>query len=178
MFDPSRFVDELRASLADPTRNATREIVARAVSDPRSIVHQLGEPDEAGIRILHRARDLTVINAIWAPNQFAPPHEHRLCAVIGMYIGREDNVFWRRIPDRKAFQIEITGGRALSAGDVEILGRDIIHSVINPIAGLSAALHVYDGDFFAVTRSMWDSASLVETPYDLEKVFTAPIEGR
>lgn len=176
MFDPSRFVDDLRASLADPTRNATMEIVAEAVSDPRSIFRQLGEPDKAGIRILHRARDLTVINAIWAPNQFALPHEHRLCAVIGMYAGREDNVFWRRVPGRKTFQIEITGGRALSAGDVEILDHDIIHSVINPIAGLSAALHVYDGDFFAVTRSMWNSESLVEAPYDLDTVFTAPIE--
>ena len=177
MFDLSRFVDDLRASLADPTRTATREIVARAVSDAGSMVRRLGQPDEAGVRILHRAPDLTVINAIWAPNQFAPPHEHRLCAVIGMYGGREDNVFWRRIPGRTHLQIEISGGQALSTGDVIVLDRDIIHSVINPVGSLSAALHVYDGDFFAVTRSMWNSASLIEGPYDLAAVLTVPVEG-
>ncbi|MGA7540078.1 MAG: hypothetical protein WBW93_15085 [Steroidobacteraceae bacterium] len=177
MFDLGRFVDDLRASLADRTRIATQEIIARAVSDPRSIVRHLGEPDKAGVRILHRAPDLTVINAIWAPNQFAPPHEHRLCAVIGMYGGREDNVFWRRIPGRTHLQVEISGGRALSTGDVVVLDRDVIHSVINPVAALSAALHVYDGDFLAVTRSMWDSESLIEKPYDLNTVLTVPVEG-
>ncbi|MGH8288068.1 MAG: hypothetical protein ACREV7_03450 [Steroidobacteraceae bacterium] len=177
MFDLNRFVDDLRASLADPTRIATREIVARAVSDPRSIVRELGEPGKAGVRILHRASDLTVINAIWAPNQFAPPHEHRLCAVIGLYGGREDNVFWRRIPGRTPLQIEISGGRALGAEDVVVLDPDIIHSVVNPVAALSAALHVYDGDFLAVRRSMWDAESLIEGPYNLGKVLTVPIEG-
>jgi predicted metal-dependent enzyme (double-stranded beta helix superfamily) len=177
MFELSRFVDDLRASLTDPTHAATREVIARVVCDPCSVVRELGEPDKAGFRILHRAPDLTVINAIWAPNQFAPPHEHRLCAVIGMYGGREDNVFWRRIPGRNDLQIEISGGRALSAGDVVVLGRDVIHSVINPVAALSAALHVYDGDFLAVTRSMWDSESLIEKPYDLNTVLTVPVEG-
>jgi predicted metal-dependent enzyme (double-stranded beta helix superfamily) len=178
MFDLNRFVDELRASLADRTRIAAREIVARAVSDSGSMLRELGEPDKAGVRILHRAPDLTVINAIWAPNQFVPPHEHRLCAVIGMYGGREDNVFWRRIPDRKDSQIEISGGQALSRGDVLVLDRDVIHSVINPLAGLSGALHVYDGDFFGVARSMWNPASLLEEPYELSRVLTVPVEGR
>lgn len=178
MFDLNRFVDDLRASLADPTRTATKEIVARAVSDPRSMVRQLGEPEKAGVRILYRSRDLTVIDAIWAPNQIAPPHEHRLCAVIGMYGGREDNVFWRRIPGRTNFQIEISGGQALSTGDVLVLDRDIIHSVINPLAGLSTAIHVYDGDFLGVTRSMWNSESLIEQPYDLGAVLIVPVERR
>jgi hypothetical protein len=35
------------------------------------------------------------------------------------------------------------------SGDVTVLGRDIIHSVTNPLDKLSYALHVYDGDFLA-----------------------------
>ena len=26
------------------------------------------------------------------------PHNHEMWAVIGVYTGREDNIFWRRIP--------------------------------------------------------------------------------
>jgi predicted metal-dependent enzyme (double-stranded beta helix superfamily) len=25
------------------------------------------------------------------------PHDHRMWAVIGVYTGREDNIFWRRV---------------------------------------------------------------------------------
>jgi hypothetical protein len=49
------------------------------------------------------------------------------------------------------------------------LGRDIIHSVTNPIGRLTGAIHVYGGDFFAVQRSEWDAERLVEQAYDVEK---------
>ena len=66
--------------------------------------------------------------------------------------------------------IEAAGGAALGTGDVTILGRDVIHSVVNPLAKISGAIHVYDGDFFAVQRSMWDAETLAEEPYDLNAV--------
>jgi predicted metal-dependent enzyme (double-stranded beta helix superfamily) len=53
---------------------------------------------------------------------------------------------------------------------VTILGRDIIHSVVNPLSKISGAIHVYDGDFFAAQRSMWDAKMLVEEPYDVNIV--------
>jgi len=170
-------VDDLRAALADPSRAAIEEVVARAVCEPAALFREIGEPDTAGIRILYRASDLTVINAIWAPNQFAPPHEHRMGAVIGMYGGREDNMFWRRVAENGTGNIELSGGQALAAGDVTVLGRDVIHSVVNPLARLSGALHVYDGDFLAVTRSMWNPETLSEEPYDLRTVLTTPVGG-
>jgi predicted metal-dependent enzyme (double-stranded beta helix superfamily) len=177
MFDLDGFVADLRASLAERSRGAMKEIVARAVSDPDSLLGQIGAPDKAGIRVLHRAPDLTVLNAIWAPHQFAPPHNHRMSAVIGMYGGREDNMYWRRVPDSARFGIAAAGGEALGTGDVTILGRDVIHSVVNPLAKLSGAIHVYDGDLFAVQRSMWHAETLVEQPYDLSVVATMPVHG-
>ena len=27
------------------------------------------------------------------------PHDHRMWAAIGIYSGREDNIFWRKVPD-------------------------------------------------------------------------------
>ncbi len=49
------------------------------------------------------------------------------------------------------------------------MGRDIIHSVTNPVPRLTAALHVYGGDFFAQPRSEWDPETLSERTYDVTK---------
>lgn len=170
MFDRDQFIADLRAALAERSRKAMADIVARAVSDPASIVRELGEPDKAGVQILHQTPELTVLTLAWAPKHFTPPHDHRMTAVIGMYSGREDNMFWRRLPDVQKFQIEPAGGEALGTGNVTLLGRDIVHSVVNPLDKISAAIHVYDGNLFAARRSMWDAETLVEKPYDLDTV--------
>jgi len=170
MFDLDQFVADLRNSLAERSRKAMREIVAGAVSDSESLLGQIGTPERGAVQLLHRAPDLTVLNVIWTPNQITLPHDHRMTAVIGMYGGREDNIFWRRVPNPAKFQIEAAGGQALGPGDVTILGRDVIHSVINPLARLSGAIHVYDGDFVAAQRSMWNCETLTEQPYDITEV--------
>src|SRR5918994_2176102 len=100
----------------------------------------------------------------------ALPHDHRMPAVIGMYTGREDNIFWRRVAHPAKFQIEAAGGEALGTGDVTLLGHDIVHSVVNPLGKISAAIHVYLGNFLEIERSMWDAETLVEEPYDMKKV--------
>ncbi len=170
MFDLDQFIADLRATLAERSRQAMKEVVARAVADPAALRRQLGEPDKAGIKILHHAPDLTVIDVVWGPHQVTFPHNHLLSAVIGMYGGREDNMFWRRVPNPARYQIEAAGGTALGTGDVTILGRDVIHSVVNPLAKISGAIHVYDGDFLGTQRSMWDAETLEEQPYDINAV--------
>ena len=171
MFDLDRFIADCRAAVsADPTHKTVREIVARAVAEPVAVVKGLGEPWEAGIKKLYQADDLTILNVIWAPMMTIMPHEHRMWAVIGVYTGREDNMFWRRIDSAPGpTRVEAVGARALSIGDAEPLGRDIIHSVTNPIPRLTGAIHVYGGDFFAVSRSEWDAETLTERPFDMEK---------
>jgi hypothetical protein len=41
--------------------------------------------------------------------------------------------------------------------------------VTNPLPRLTGAIHVYGGDFFAVTRSEWDPETLLEGTYDVAK---------
>jgi predicted metal-dependent enzyme (double-stranded beta helix superfamily) len=89
--------------------------------------------------------------------------------VIGVYSGREDNIFWRRIKDGEDGKIEAAGAEALEEGDAVPLGRDIIHSVTNPVRRLTGAIHVYGGDFFAKDRSEWDPGTLLEGRYDVDK---------
>jgi hypothetical protein len=40
-------------------------------------------------------------------------------------------------------KVEAAGAKALSTGDAEPLGQNIIHSVTNPIRRFTAAIHVY-----------------------------------
>lgn len=170
MFDPQRFVEEcIAARAADPSHKAVREVVARAVSDPAAVLKGLGEPKRAEVITLYRSPGLTVLNLVWAPRMTLFPHNHNMWAVIGVYTGREDNVFWRRVPGAQGGKVEAAGAKALDVKDAVPLGPDIIHSVTNPIARLTGALHVYGGDFFGAERSEWDPETLLEGRYDAER---------
>ncbi len=170
MFDLDQFIADLRATLPERSRQPLKEVVARAISDPAALIKGIGEPDKAGVQVLYKSPELTVLNLLWAPRQITLPHNHRMSAAIGMYAGREDNMFWRRVPNAAKFQIEAAGGEALGAGDVALLGPDIVHSVINPLSKISAAIHVYDGNFMEIERSMWNAETLVEERLDVRAV--------
>jgi predicted metal-dependent enzyme (double-stranded beta helix superfamily) len=167
MFDKDRFIQDCIAANAQG-QGAIRELVARACAEGEGVMRSLGAPEHAGVFPLYRARDLTVINFVWAPYMSLMPHNHQMWAVIGIYSGREDNVFWRREPTT----IDPAGARSLGVGDVAALGRDTIHSVLNPIGKMTCAIHVYGGDFFAPSepRSEWDHETLAERPWDVERV--------
>lgn len=98
------------------------------------------------------------------------PHNHQMWAVIGIYTGREDNIFWRRLPGGEGGKVEAAGAKALSEKDAEPLGRDVIHSVTNPIPRLTGAIHVYGGDFFGDGRSEWDPETLQEQRCDVQRI--------
>ncbi len=162
MFELNQVASDCRAALKETMpQKAVQEVVARAVSNPRDVLQALGEPQRAEMQTLYRSDDLTILNVIWAPWMNLLPHNHEMWAIIGLYTGREDNIFWRRVAANKN-QVEAAGARALREKDAEPLGRDIIHSVSNPIPRLTGALHVYGGDFFAAHRSEWDSETLLE----------------
>ena len=170
MFDKDRFIEDCKSAVGKGQR-AIRELVLEAVSDPAGVCAGLGEPTEAGVFPMYQADDLTVINFVWAPCMTLLPHNHNMFAVIGIYGGREDNMFWRRIAEPGAGpMIEAVGADSVGAGQAVTMGPDIIHSVANPISKLTSAIHVYGGDFFKPPkpRSQWDHETLVEQPWDME----------
>ena len=170
MFDIDRFAADCRAALAERGSDAIREVVRRAVSDPAALIVALGEHNGPHADVLVRAPDLTILNAVWGQRQWTLPHNHHHRAIIGMYGGGEDNIFWRRLPEGDAEGgIEAAGAKSLGPRAAEPLGRDIIHTVTNPLPRLTGAIHVYGGDFFAASRSEWDPETLSERPYDREK---------
>src|SRR5687768_12692732 len=97
MFDKDTFIADCRAALNEKNAQAAiRELVARAVSEPGQIVKALGEPTRAGLNTIYAGGDLTILNLYWGPGMVIRPHDHRVWAVIGIYGGREENVFYRR----------------------------------------------------------------------------------
>jgi len=163
-FELDEFVSDVRRARAESdAQGAVQEVLARAVSEPKSVILGIGEPRAAGIHELYRAPDLTILNVVWAPLMILLPHEHRMWATIGIYSGREDNIVWKRIGP----QVEAYGAASLSEREVFSLPEDAVHSVTNPIERMTGALHIYGGDFFATPRSEWDAETLREQPFDL-----------
>lgn len=97
MFEVERFVEDCHAGAVHGSRGVL-EVVARAVATPGDVIATLGGPRRAGVEILHRSAELTVLNLVWGPRMCQLPHNHAMWAVIGIYTGREDSIFWRRPP--------------------------------------------------------------------------------
>ena len=164
--DLDQFIDDVRKANREPdAQRAVDEVLARAVSQPARALAGLGEPRVAGLNVLHRADDLTILNVVWAPLMLLLPHNHNMWASIGIYTGREDNIIW----EQKGSAVKAAHAASLSEKEVFPLPKDAIHSVTNPIRRLTGAIHVYGGDFFVTAgRSEWDPETLSERPFDLE----------
>jgi predicted metal-dependent enzyme (double-stranded beta helix superfamily) len=170
MFDKECFIDDCRAALKEHNPQAAiRELVAKAVSEPGQITRAFGEPRRAGVETVYRADDLTILNLYWGPGMYMRPHDHRMWAVIGIYGGREENVFYRRAEQG----LTRHGVKLLEPKETIPLGASIIHAVTNPLDRITAALHVYGGDFFAQPRSEWDPQTMHEHPYDVQNTMRA-----
>ena len=170
MFEKERFIEDCRAALKEKNaQSAIRELVEKAVSEPAQVVRALGEPKLSGVNTIYRAEDLTILNLCWGPRMVFKPHDHRIWAVIGIYGGREENFFFRRADKG----LTRHGVKELNTKDVAPLGKSIIHAVTNPLDQITAAIHVYGGDFFATPRSEWDPKTFEEHPYDVEHTMRA-----
>ena len=154
-FDKDVFVGECLSAVqsGDSAQKAVKEIVDRAVSNPSRISSEVGDIfDDPMMTIWHRSDELTVLHIVWPPEVELFPHDHNMWAVIGIYGGREDNQFYRRLDDGR---IEPHTGRTIVEKDVISLGSDVVHSVANPTREWTAALHVYGADFYSAPRTMW-----------------------
>ena len=125
MFDPDRFIADCRSANVASGVSGVLEVVSAAVSAPAEILRVLGEPRRAGVNVLHQSPELTIFNLIWGPQMCQLPHDHRMWAVIGIYTGREDNIFWRPPAGNPGGRIEAAGAKALSAREAMPLGPDI-----------------------------------------------------
>ena len=162
-FERERFIEDVKE--AQPHgQDAVAEVIARAVSEPSSVIRGLGEPRSATIELLHRDTEISIFNIVWPPLTVLVPHDHLMWASIGVYTGREDNMMW----EPSGSTIRATEAASVGAKEVFSLPRNAIHSVTNPVERYTAAIHVYGGDLSSASRSQWDPLTLRREPFDVE----------
>ena len=170
MSQTERFIADCQAAIKESDAlGAVHELVARVVSEPAHVLRALGEPERSGVQTIYTSLDLTILNVCWGPRMEFHPHDHRIWAVIGVYGGCEQNMFYRRSKPG----LTKHGAKSLNAKDTIALGATIIHAVTNPLDQITGAIHIYGGDFFATPRSEWDPETLEEHPYDVENTMRA-----
>jgi len=124
MFNLESFVADCRTAVnEDPSHKMVSSVVNRALREPSDVLTALGEPTESGMVPIYNSSDLTIVNIVWKPGMTVMPHNHEMWAVIGVYGGREDNIFWRRIKDDTKGRIEAAGARGFC--QVNLLARFI-----------------------------------------------------
>jgi predicted metal-dependent enzyme (double-stranded beta helix superfamily) len=159
------FIDDCKKAVASSsTQEEIRAILAEGIFEPSQVLAELGTPTEGGLNTLYHAEDLTILNIIWAPEMTLHAHNHCMWANIGIYGGREENNFYQNTPGGLVQH----GQTVLVEKQVSPLHEDVIHSVHNPLSKLTAAIHVYGGDFFEAPRSEWDPETFLEQPFDIE----------
>ena len=157
------FVEDcIAANRESDPQAAVKEVLARAVHDPAAALAAIGEPAQAGMNVLLRSPELTIFAATWTPQMNLMPHNHLMWANIGIYTGREDNLFWQRTPDG----IRAYGADALFEKYTAMLPEEALHSVTNPLQRFTGGIHIYGGDFFNTARSQWNPETLAEEPSD------------
>ena len=157
--------DCLAAARRPDGAQAVAEVLRHAVSRPQEVETAAGRVTEAGDTTLFASPHLTVSRLVWAPGMSMYPHDHRMWAVIAVYRGAERNLLYRR----SGAGLVTADCLELRSGQVAVLDADAIHAVLNPLDDLSAALHVFGGDFEHQSRSEWDWETLSERPYDDER---------
>jgi len=161
--DIDRFVEDcVSANRETDAQAAVNEVLARAVATPSAVLAALGEPARAGLNVLLKSPSLTIFAATWTPQMNLMPHDHLMWANIGIYTGREDNIFWKRTSDG----LNAFGADALFERDTAMLPEDALHSVTNPLLRFTGGIHIYGGDFFNTKRHQWDPETLEEQPSD------------
>jgi predicted metal-dependent enzyme (double-stranded beta helix superfamily) len=166
MFD----IDELLAACVRcvaelDMRQAVRATLEQALQRPAEVADRM-RPATAGMCLLHRSSQLTIIDAVYAPGMRIYPHDHRMWGAVAVYAGWEDNAFFRR----EGVVVTPSHAQRLHAGDVVLLDEAAVHAVSNPGGVPTASIHVYGGDFVQARRSQWVPPGLTEEPYDAAAV--------
>jgi hypothetical protein len=155
-------VDCMLANQGPDAQVAVLEVLQKAVKDHKRVLSSFEPLQRAGITPIHRSENLTIFSAVWTPQMNLMPHNHLMWANIGIYSGREDNIFWERSDQG----ISANRAEALFEGDAAPLPTDAIHSVTNPLLRFTGGIHIYGGDFFNTTRTQWNPETLDQEPSD------------
>jgi predicted metal-dependent enzyme (double-stranded beta helix superfamily) len=163
----NQFIDAIHTAMTSTyPQGAVEDILHQALAAWSGPPPWMGPPNAGNFGLLHAGEDVTIMNIVWPPHMITEPHNHNMWATIGLYTGRENNVLWQRDGDT----IKEAGVRSVGAGDILSLPEDAIHSVFNPLAKHTGAIHVYGGDFMNTPKSEWESEFHREGVRDMDAI--------
>ena len=176
IFDVKQFVGECRdAAAAKDPMTAARAVVRDAVRALASGVVVLPPLDSSYARhggglLLGHDRTLfeddtvTVAVVETEPGHLQPPHDHAMCAVIGVFEGGERNRFYRRTGNRA----RLATRRVVRPAEVIALRERTVHAISAEAGERCRALHVYLGPLGSRPRSLFHPETGAEEPFDLD----------
>ena len=176
LFDTRQFVSECRdvASASDAV-TATRAVVREAVRALASGAVALPPLDSIHARhggglLLGHDRTLFEDDAVTVavvetePGHFQPPHDHSMCAVIGVFEGGERNRFYRHTGSRA----RLATRRVVRPAEVIALRERTVHAISAEGGERCRALHVYLGPLGSRPRSLFHPETGIEEPFDFD----------
>lgn len=160
---------------ADNGREAARLYLEDAINrhGPEEIIRalQAAVPSGADIgeMIVHASPKLTMLYARVPGRLQSGIHNHTVCAVLGQLRGQEINRIYELDRDGALREARTV---IVRAGEILVLGKDVIHCIENPDHEPAHALHLYAGDFRAITdrRSLWSWDDHEEKPFSFPEL--------
>jgi predicted metal-dependent enzyme (double-stranded beta helix superfamily) len=165
---------------AEDAHKAMKICVEQAMADntPKDVIAALNAavpPDaDIGELIVHASPELTMLYGRIPPRFQSAIHNHTVIACIAQLEGEEISHIYKRDGD----DLVKVGQETAVPGDVVALRADAIHAIENPNHSVGSALHVYGGDFTAISgqRSIWTSEDHEERPFSFPELLKESVK--
>ncbi|MDG1971526.1 MAG: hypothetical protein P8I56_11225 [Paracoccaceae bacterium] len=162
-FDLDQFVLDLRRAAASDTAVRTIcETIEAAIADPTAIRPSLPTFDDREA-LLYEDDAISIWHCVYHSGATIPPHDHQMAAIIGLYVGREQNDFYEADPAggvRKSSEVFLETGKTLS------IGPSAIHSVACISEISCRGFHVYLGNLTETDRWLFDVDHRQKLPFN------------
>ena len=179
------FVKALNQAMdqSDDRREAARQFLQQTMNNTSKadIIDVLEAAIPAGAdigeMIVYSSPNLTLLYGRMPPRFQSGIHNHTVCAVIGQLEGTEINTLYTRTEDGKGLKQVST--KTVNAGEAIAMNKDAIHRIENPHNTAGKALHIYAGDFTAISdrRSLWSSDKHEELPFSFQDLLKESVKG-
>jgi predicted metal-dependent enzyme (double-stranded beta helix superfamily) len=161
--DPlEQLLNDTRDAMADG-QDAVAEALRATLADPE----RLGAAIRARPKPWFFAADetMTVFCTEGRPGNASAPHDHGTWSVLGCFDGSEES-WWHESKGDGLVQV---GSGVLRAGQAHTLPNDAIHAVMNRWNTPNGIVHIYQGNFLAADRHVWDPVTNERHPAGLSE---------
>jgi predicted metal-dependent enzyme (double-stranded beta helix superfamily)/catechol 2,3-dioxygenase-like lactoylglutathione lyase family enzyme len=148
----------------DSGQDAVSQVLRSALSDHE----RLGAAIRTRSKPWFFAADeaITIFCTEGRPGNASSPHDHGSWSVLGCFDGSEES-WWHQTDETSG--LRHVGSGVLRAGEAHALPADAIHAVMNRWDTPNGIIHIYQGNFLAAERHIWDPVTHARSPASLSE---------